>query len=104
MTESEIRNTVVGNTYKGDSVRYPGSTYIEFIHPDGRISGLWDGRDRYKGEWVVAGRVWCYKYKSTSGCNTFAKSGDNILWYDLDGEYHGGKSNVVQGDPENLSQ
>jgi hypothetical protein len=104
MTESEIRDTLVGNTYKGESIRSPGSTYVEFIHADGGISGLWDGSQRYKGSWAISGPVWCYKYKSTSGCNTLARSGDDILWYDLDGSYRGGKSTVVTGDPENLSQ
>lgn len=104
MTEKEIRSTLVGNTYQGESVRYPGSSYIEFVHPDGKISGLWDGKDRYKGEWAVSGRVWCYKYKTTRGCNTLAKSGDSILWYGLDGSYKGGKSVVMAGDPNNLAQ
>ena len=91
MTEKEIRSTLVGNTYQGESVRYPGSSYIEFVHPDGKISGLWDGKDRYK-------------YKTTRGCNTLAKSGDSILWYGLDGSYKGGKSVVMAGDPNNLAQ
>lgn len=104
MTETEIRNTVVGNTYKGESVRYPGSTYIEYIHPDGRISGLWNGTDRYKGKWAVAGPVWCYRYETQRGCNTLVKSGDRILWYHLDGSHGGGEALVMAGDPENLSQ
>lgn len=102
MTEAELRNTLVGNTYAGDSVRYPGSTYIEYIRPDGKISGLWNGSDRYRGEWVISGKVWCYKYKSSSGCNTMAKSGDTIYWYELDGTTRGGKSVVTAGDPHKL--
>jgi hypothetical protein len=67
MTEQNLRDTLVGNTYKGDSVRYPGSTYIEYIHPDGKISGLWNGQERYKGEWVISDKLWCYKYKNSNG-------------------------------------
>ena len=104
LTEAEIRETVVGNTYQGDSVRYPGSTYVEFIHPDGKISGLWNGQDRYKGEWAISGNVWCYKYKNSRGCNTLAREGDTILWYSLDGSYKGGKSVVMAGDPKNLAR
>ncbi len=103
MTEAQIREFVVGNTYEGDSVRYPGNTYVEFIHPDGKISGLWNEKDRYRGEWALAGKVWCYKYKSSSGCNTLARSDDAILWYRLDGSYQGGKSIVMVGDPRSLS-
>ncbi len=104
MTEAEIRETIVGNTYEGDSVRYPGSTYIEYIHPDGKISGLWNGQDRYKGKWAVSGRVWCYRYETTRGCNTLAREGSTIRWYALDGSYKGGKSVVMAGDPRNLAQ
>ena len=104
MTEQDLRDTLVGNTYKGDSVRYPGSTYIEYVHPDGKISGLWNGQERYKGEWVISDKLWCYKYKSSNGCNTLSKSGDTIFWYGLDGTSKGGKSLVVSGDPNNLTQ
>lgn len=104
MTESELRKTLVGNTYEGDSVNYLGSTYIEFIQPDGTIRGLWNGKDRYKGEWVISGRVWCYKYKNSSGCNTMAKTGNTIFWYALDGTTRGGKSIVMPGDSKNLAQ
>ena len=42
MTEAEIRDIVVGNTYEGDSVKNPGNNYVEYTHPDGKISGLWN--------------------------------------------------------------
>ena len=104
MTEAELRETLVGNTYEGDSVKYPGSTYIEFIQADGTIRGLLNGEDRYKGKWVISGPVWCYKYKNSNGCNTLAKAGDTIFWYSLDGTTRGGKSIVVAGDSKNLAQ
>lgn len=104
MTEAEIREFLVGNTYKGDSVSYPGNTYIEFISPDGKISGLWNEEERYKGTWAIFGKVWCYKYKTTNGCNTLSRSGDTLTWYGLDGTHKGGKSIVVSGDPRNLAQ
>ena len=104
MTEAELRKTLVGNTFEGESVNYPGSTYIEFIQPDGTIRGLWNGKDRYKGKWVISDRIWCYKYKSTNGCNTLAKSGNTIFWYSLAGTTKGGKSIVMAGDPKKLGQ
>ena len=104
MSEAEMRDFLVGNTYQGDSVRHPGSTYIEFIHPDGKINGLWNGEDRYKGNWAISGKVWCYKYKTINGCNTFSRSGDTVFWYRLDGTTKGGKSTVLAGDPNNLAQ
>ena len=104
MTETELRKTLIGNTYEGDSVKYPGSTYIEFIQPDGTIQGLWNGKDRYKGKWVISGQVWCYKYKKSSGCNTMAKTGNTIFWYALDGTTKGGKAIVTEGDPKSLAQ
>lgn len=104
MTETELKGTLVGNTYEGDSVKYPGSTYVEFIQPDGTISGLWDGTDRYKGKWGISGKVWCYRYKSSSGCNTLAKSGDTIYWYALDGTTKGGRARMKPGDSSKLGQ
>lgn len=104
MTEMELRETLVGNTYEGDSGNYPGSTYIEFIQPDGTIRGLWNGKDRYKGEWVISGPVWCYKYKKSNGCSTMSKTGNTIFWYALDGTTRGGKSIVMAGDPKSLAQ
>ena len=104
MSESEIRDTLVGNTYEGESIRKPGNTYREFIHPDGKISGLWNGEHRYEGKWAVSGKVWCYRYETVRGCSTLARDGDTILWYGLDGSYKGGKSIVTAGDPGNLAQ
>ena len=104
MGEAELRQALVGNTYGGDSVTYPGNTYIEFINPDGTIHGLWNGTDRYKGSWAVSGQVWCYKYKRGPGCNTLAKQGDTIYWYSLDGTTKGGISILSAGDPKNLNQ
>ena len=104
MSEAELWKTLVGNTYQGDSIKFPGNAYIEFVNPDGTIRGLWNGKDRYKGEWVIAGQVWCYKYKSSRGCNTLAKQGDTIYWYSLEGTTRGGKAIVMAGDPNNLNQ
>jgi hypothetical protein len=104
MTEAELRKTLVGNTYEGESVNYPGSTYVEFIQPDGTIRRLWNGKDRYKGEWVIAGPVWCYKYKKSNGCSTITKTGDTIFWYALDGTTRGGKAIVMAGDSKSLAQ
>ena len=104
MPENQIRDTIVGNTYAGDSVRHAGSTYMEYIHPDGRISGLWNGTERYTGSWALSGSVWCYRYQSTRGCTTLAKSGDTIRWYRLDGSYRGGESIVTAGDTHNLAR
>jgi hypothetical protein len=104
MAEAELRKTLVGNTFEGESVNHPGSTYIEFIQLDGTIRGLWNGRDRYKGEWVIAGPVWCYKYKKSNGCSTITKTDNTIFWYALDGTTRGGKAIVMAGDSKNLAQ
>lgn len=103
MNEMELRETLVGNTYEGNSVKYDGS-YIEYIHPDGNIRGLWNGIDRYKGKWAISGQVWCYKYRNSSGCNTLSKKGNTIYWYKPDGSTRGGKATVLTGDPKKLSQ
>jgi len=102
MTEAELRETLIGNTYTGESIRNLGNTYLEFIQPDGKISGLWNGSDRYKGEWAIHGKIWCYKYKKSSGCYTMSKSGDTIYWYSLDGTTNGGKSTLMTGNPKSL--
>ena len=102
MTETQLRETLVGNTYAGDSTRHPGSRYAEFVRPDGTISGLWNGTDRYKGKWAISGKVWCYQYKNSSDCGTVSKEGNAIYWYQLDGTTKGGKSKVRQGNPDEL--
>lgn len=104
MSEQELRDTLVGNTYAGDSVRSPGNTYVEFIRPDGKINGLWNGKDRYKGKWDISGNVWCAKYPTSTQCSTMAKSGDTIYWYALDGTAKGAKAKVTSGDSQNLGQ
>ena len=104
MSEQEMRDMLVGNTYAGDSVRTPGSTYIEFVHPDGKIFGLWNGKDRYQGQWAMSGNVMCAKYKRATYCSTLARSGDTIYWYALDGSTQGGFSKVTSGDSRNLGQ
>ena len=105
MTEAELRNTLVGNTYEGvHQVRWPGSTYIEYLHPDGKILGLWNGYNRYWGKWAISDKVFCSKYKSSSGCYTLTKSGNTIYWHDLNGKkIKNAQSNVMVGDPKNLS-
>jgi len=107
MTEAELRNTLVGNTYEGDSVKSPGTTYIEYFHPDGRIYGLWSGgarQSRYSGQWAISDKVLCLKYDRTSGCYTLTKSGNTIYWHDLKGKKRkNAQSKVMVGDPMNLS-
>ncbi len=104
MSEQEMRDMLVGNTYTGDSINHPGSTYVEFISPDGKIFGLWNDKDRYKGEWAISGNVWCAKYKNSNNCNTLVKSGDAFTWYGLDGNTKGGGAKVTSGDSKNLGQ
>ncbi len=101
MSEAELKKTLVGNTLAGNS---EGNTYIEYNQPDGLISGLWNEKERYKGEWTIEGKVWCYKYEESSGCNTIAKSGNKIYWYTVDGTYEGSTSSLMTGDPRKLAQ
>ena len=104
MSEQEMRDMLVGNTYAGDSVRTPGPTYAEYIHSDGRISGLWNGTDRYKGTWAISGNVMCAKYPQATYCSTMARDGDTFTWYDLDGTSRGAFATVTPGDSQNLAQ
>lgn len=102
LTEPEIREALIGNSYSGDSVKFPGNQYLEFIQPDGSINGLWNGRSRYDGEWAVHGKIWCYKRRNNSDCNTVSRSGSTIYWHHLDGRSDRARSRLYQGNPKNL--
>ena len=102
MTESQLRETLVGNTHGGDSVKNVGNFYLEFVDPDGTIRGLRNGKYRYEGSWAIHGKVWCYKYASNSGCNTLSGSSNTIFWHNLDGSTDRGRSRVYPGNPRNL--
>jgi hypothetical protein len=105
MTESELNSALAGNIYSGDSTRSPGNTYIEYIQADGKISDLWNTTDRYKGEWVISGNVFCARYKKSTRCNTLSKSGDTIFWHQTDGStMEGSKATVMKGDPKKLAR
>ena len=102
MTEAEIRKALVGNTIAGDSSHYPGNSFIEYYHNDGKVTGLWNGQKRYLGEWALSGKILCYRFPNQKGCSTLALSGNEIQWYALDGSPED-KSTWMKGDPKGLA-
>jgi len=78
----QIRHVFAGNTISGTE---GGKAYVEFFHPNGRISG--EGRDgKYSGNWLVShGRV-CLSYEKGNGgrtpwdCSNISVNGSRIVW------------------------
>ena len=78
----KIRQVFAGNTISG---REGGKAYVEFFHPNGRISGeASDGK--YSGNWQVShGRV-CLSYEKGNGgrtpwdCSNISVNGSRIVW------------------------
>ena len=59
MTEAELRKTLVGNTYEGESVNYPGSTMSSLFNPMVRFgdSGMEKIATRERGSFLVLSGV-----------------------------------------------
>lgn len=83
LSETQIRRDIVGNTLSGHSRQ--GPSYAEYYQPDGTIRGMRDDNQHYRGQWAVAGPVWCARYGNSSGCYVFSRDGDRINRYAPDG-------------------
>jgi hypothetical protein len=96
--DDEIRQMLVGNTISGEE---EGETYVEFLHPDGRITGE-DRQGRYAGHWQLSGGRMCLSYDQEDGepsnwdCSQVGFEGSRVLW-----SARGEKSfsNLITGNP-----
>ena len=97
----QIRQVFAGNTISG---REGGKAYIEFFHPNGRISG--EGSDgKYSGNWQVShGRV-CLSYEKGNGgrtpwdCSNISVNGSRIVWIAEGKKFF---STLARGNPRGL--
>ena len=101
MSESDIREKLVGNTVIGESNTEPGSRYVEHFLSDGKIKGLWND-EPYSGTWAVSGSVWCSKYANSQYCSTMSLDGNQVTWIRLSGEVLPNKATILPGNAKGL--
>ena len=98
LSEAELNSKMVGNSFDGKSME--GPLYTEFYAPEGKGKGLWDG-EKYSFEYAFSGPVYCYKGEGFNGCNLIELRGNDVTWYDLDGE-EAGTAKLLPGNPKGL--
>jgi len=81
MTETEIRERIIGNTVIGE---YEGDKDNQYYLADGTLSGVW-GDVRYCEYWAVSGPVFCVGISSQRYCETLALEGAVLKSFELDG-------------------
>ena len=97
LTESEIRDLVVGNTFASES---DGTAWSNYYQPDGTIQEIWGGK-RFCGYWAVSGPVMCFGWGSQSYCRTLSLDGSTLKHFKVDGRPRG-EGELLQGNPENM--
>lgn len=101
MTEAELRSAIIGNTVTGF---VGGTPWSEYYLPNGVIQGV-EGGERYVGRWTISGPWLCFDYDGTEddGCSTLARSGNNVRFYDEDGDSGDySTAEILQGNAQGL--
>jgi hypothetical protein len=81
LSEDQIRETLIGNTFSGVE---DGESYSEYLNPDGTISGR-SPSGSYSGRWSISGNRICFFYPERStkwDCTEVTLDGDRITWGD----------------------
>ena len=84
LTETELRQNIVGSTVTGGS---GDGVWVEYYEPGGRIRGIWGGSP-YGGAWTIEGRWICVDFggDSSDQCITISLKGDQITFFKESGE------------------
>ena len=84
LTEEELHQNFVGSTATGGS---GDEVWVEYYEPGGRIRGIWNGSP-YGGAWTISGPWMCFDYggDSEDGCSTTSLNGDQVAYFDENGE------------------
>jgi hypothetical protein len=83
MSVEEMQQQIVG---KGTTGKDSGRKYTEYYNPDGTIEGTWGGQ-YYDGKWSFYEGQMCFDYEGSAydACWYLAIEGDQIVYYDKDG-------------------
>lgn len=66
MTQEELLATIPGGQLSGVSNNDGKTPWVQAYSKatskkNGKLNGLWDGKDKYTGDWFVKGDQWCEK-------------------------------------------
>jgi hypothetical protein len=102
LSAEAIRSDIVGNTISGIE---DGERYVEFLRPDGTISGH-SPSGSYTGKWRISGKQICFLYNGEKGeakggwdCSEARLVGDKVFW---SGAAASEASTLAHGDPNGL--
>jgi hypothetical protein len=107
LTGEDIKKEIVGNSIIGIE---KGETYVEYLSPDGKISGLAES-GFYRGAWRVDGDKICVLYDpdeagdpnaNTWDCEPMARKGENIYWSDSVAADEPSEATLLAGNPKKL--
>jgi hypothetical protein len=106
LTGEDIKKEIVGNSLIGIE---KGETYVEYLSPDGTISGLAES-GFYRGAWRVDGDKICVLYDAdepgdsakTWDCEPIARKGENIYWSDSVAADEPSEATLLAGNPKKL--
>jgi hypothetical protein len=107
LTGEDIKKEIVGNSITGIE---EGETYVEYLGPDGTISGLAES-GFYRGSWRVDGDKICLLYDQDEGadanantwdCEPVTRKGQNIYWSDSVAADEPSEATLLTGNPKKL--
>ncbi|MEL6432198.1 MAG: hypothetical protein AAFQ28_00175 [Pseudomonadota bacterium] len=91
MSEAELLATIPGSQISGISNQDGKTEWVQAYskyngRTNGAISGLWDGKDKYKAKWFVRNGQWCEEWDSGKGCWQVERLSEKKLRIYLDGK------------------
>ena len=102
LSSDAVRSYLVGNTISGIEA---GEQYVEYLRPDGTISGR-SPSGSYKGKWRISGKRMCFLYFGERGeaegswdCSEVSIVGNKVFW---SGTPASEASTLAHGDPNGL--
>jgi len=91
MTQEELLATIPGGQLSGVSNSDGKTPWIQAYSKatskkNGKLNGLWNGKDKYTGDWFVKGDQWCEKGDWGQGCWSVERVGTNEFRIYKDGK------------------
>ncbi|WP_159089939.1 hypothetical protein [Ruegeria sp. Alg231-54] len=82
MTQEELLATILGGQLSGVSNNDGKTPWVQAYSKatskkNGKLNGLWDGKDKYTGDWFVKDDQWCEKGNWGQKCWSVERIGAN---------------------------
>lgn len=82
MTQEELLATIPGNQLSGISNNDGKTPWVQAYSKatrkkNGKLNGLWNGKDKYSGDWFVKDDQWCEKGDWGQKCWSIERIGSN---------------------------